>query len=65
MIEENRNKLQENMNKVSKAGEAAGLKISVLKAKTMVTGKENIKEQIELKDIKIEKSQISHIYCCA
>src|SRR6218665_2637398 len=54
MIEENRNKLQENMNEVRKAGEAAGLKIKVGKTKTMVTGKENIKEQIELEDIKIE-----------
>src|SRR6218665_3654495 len=54
MIEENRNKLQENMNEVRKAGEAAGLKINVGKTKTMVTGKENFKEQIELEDIKIE-----------
>ena len=40
--------------KVRKAGEAAGLKINVGETKTMVTGKENIKEQIELEDIKIE-----------
>ena len=42
------------MNEVRKAGEAAGLKINVGKTKTMVTGKENIKKQIELEDIKIE-----------
>src|SRR6218665_2060351 len=42
MIEENRNKLQENMNEVRKVGEAAGLKINVGK------------KQIELEDIKIE-----------
>src|SRR6218665_3830348 len=36
MIEENRNKLQENMNEVRKAGDAAGLKINVEKTKTMV-----------------------------
>src|SRR6218665_949420 len=54
MIEENRKKLQENMNEVRKAGEAAGLKINVGKTKAMVTGKENIKEQIELEDIRIE-----------
>jgi len=35
-IQENRNKLQENMNEVRKAGEAAGLKINVEKTKTMV-----------------------------
>src|SRR6218665_3012391 len=48
--------IQENMNEVRKAGEAAGPKINVGKTKTMVglTGKENIKEQIELEDIKIE-----------
>src|SRR6218665_3879132 len=55
MIEENRNKLQENMNEIRKAGEAAGLKTNVGKTNTMVTGKENIKEQIELEDIKKEK----------
>src|SRR6218665_867668 len=54
MIEENRNKLQENMNEIRKGGEAAGLKTNVGKTNTMVTGKENIKEQIELEDIKIE-----------
>src|SRR6218665_1078522 len=54
MIEENRNKLQEHMNEVRKAGEAAGLKINIRKTKTMVTGKENIEEQIELEDIEIE-----------
>ena len=54
MIEEDRNKLQENMNEVRKAEEAADLTINVGKTKPMVTGKENIKEQIKLKDIKIE-----------
>ena len=48
--------LQENMNEVRKAEEAAiaSLKINVGKTKAIVTGKENIEEQIELKDIKIE-----------
>ena len=44
MIEEESNKLQENMNEVRKAGETAGLKITVRKTKTMVAGKENIEE---------------------
>ena len=52
MIEEDRNKPQENMNEVRKAGEAAGLNIDVGKTKTMVTGKETIEEQIKLEDIK-------------
>ena len=43
-----------NFNEVRKAREAAGLKINVGKTKTMVTEKENIKEQIELEDVKIE-----------
>ena len=40
MIEENKSKLQENMNEVRKAGETAGLMIYVGKTKTIVTGKE-------------------------
>ena len=38
MIEEKRNKQQENTNEVRKAGEAAGLKINIRKTKTMVAG---------------------------
>ena len=45
MIEENRNKLQENMNEVRKAREAARLKINVGKTKTMPMGNKNIIEQ--------------------
>ena len=54
MIEEDRNKLQETINEVRKAGEAAGIKTNVGEQKTMVTAKENIEEQIELEDINIE-----------
>ena len=53
MIEEDRNKLQENTNAGRKAGDAAGLKTNTGKTKTMVAEKENIEEQ-ELEDIKIE-----------
>ena len=45
MIEENRNKLQENMNEVRKAEEAAGLKINVGKTKTMITGRKTSKSK--------------------
>jgi len=48
------------MNEVRKTGEAAGLKINIEKTKTVITGKENTKDQIELEDINIEKSQNSH-----
>jgi len=55
MIEEYRNKLQENMNEVRKAGEAAGLKINVGENNNngSLTGKENIEKQLQLEDIKI------------
>ena len=61
MIEENRNKLQEHMNEVRKAGEAAG-QINVGKTKTMVTGKENIEEQIELERHQNRKRHRVHIF---
>jgi len=54
VLEEVRNKLQENMNEVRKAREAACLKINVGKNETMVMGNKNIKEQIVVEDIKIE-----------
>jgi len=45
-----------------KAGEAAGLKINVGKTKsTMVRGKENIEQQIELEDIKIQNAEFIYL----
>jgi len=45
ILEEDRSKLQENMNEVRTAGKAAGLNINVGKTKTFVTENKNIKEQ--------------------
>jgi len=52
---EGRNKLQKNMNGVRKGGEAcSGTKDRYWKNKKLVTGKENIKEQLDLENIEIE-----------
>lgn len=66
MTEEDRSKLQENVNEVRKLMEkqvqAARLKINVRKIKTIVTGKENIEEKNGVGRHKNRKRHIGHIF---
>jgi hypothetical protein len=57
LLEESRRKLQENLTRINKAGEAAGLKINIGKTKTMVTGRADIEQQVEVGGNRIENVQ--------
>ena len=49
LLEEDRDKLQGNLERINEAGEAAGLHINTEKTMTMVFGQEDIKEGLETK----------------
>ena len=54
LLEEDRDELQGNLEKVNEAGEAAELQINIEKTRTMVFGQEEITEELEIGDRKIE-----------
>jgi hypothetical protein len=54
LLEEDRDRLQGNLEKVNEAGEAAGLQINIEKTTTMVFVQEEISEELEIRDRKIE-----------
>src|SRR6218665_3028602 len=55
LIEENRERLQESLTQLMKAGEKTGLEINISKTKTMVNGRKDVEEeQLSVKDKKIE-----------
>ena len=54
LLEEDRDKLQQNLVKINEAGEAVGLKINIGKTMTMVNGSKNIVKNLEIGSNKIE-----------
>ena len=54
LLEEDRDKLQGNLERINEAGEAAGLQINTEKTMTMVFGQEDIKEGLKIKGRIIE-----------
>ena len=54
LLEEDRDKLQGNLERINEAGEAAGLHINTEKTMTMVFGQEDIKEGLKIKGRIIE-----------
>jgi hypothetical protein len=54
LLEEDRDELQGNLEKINEAGEAAGPQINIEKTMTMVFGQEEITEELEIGDRKIE-----------
>ena len=49
LLEEDRDKLQGNLERINEAGEAAGLQINTENIMTMVFGQEDIKEELEIR----------------
>jgi len=54
LLEEDRDELQGNLERISEAGEAAGLQINTEKTMTMVFGQEDIGEELEIRGRKLE-----------
>ena len=54
LLEEDRDELQGNLERINEAGEAAGLQINIEKTMTMVFGQESIEEKLEIGGRSIE-----------
>jgi len=54
LLEEDRDKLQENLKRLNEAEEASELKINIQKTLTMVFGQENIIEGLMINNTRIE-----------
>ena len=53
-MEEDKDKLQENLKRINETGGAAGLKVNIQKVMTMVFGQENITEELMIGSTRIE-----------
>jgi len=54
LLEEDGDKLQENLKRLNEAGEASGLKINIQKTMTVVFGQENIIEELMINSTQIK-----------
>jgi len=54
LLEECRDKLQDNLTKVDEASKAAGLKINISKTKSMVSGREDIGQHLVVDSSEVE-----------